>query len=273
MVFGPPGRREEGSMRLIILTQEENVYLPTSFATVCRALPGQVVCIVSLPAMSTHGGLRKGFLRHLRLFGLDATIIMGWRVIKAKILSRFVRPKPEGPFYSIRNVADAFGIPFQWVQRTKSLEMRAVIDKYKPDLLISISCPQIIGKELRERFPRGSINVHGAPLPRYRGLMPAFWVLRNGETMTATTVHDLGAKLDDGDILVQREVPITPDDTWDSLVRKTKAAGAEALVEAVRRIEDGTVRRRPNREEEATYFSFPTAADRKVFRAVRRRFF
>ena len=43
--------------------------------------------------------------------------------------------------------------------------------------------------------------------------MPAFWVLRNGETTTAVTVHELAAKLDDGDILAQREVPIGPDGT------------------------------------------------------------
>lgn len=103
--------------------------------------------------------------------------------------------------------------------------------------------------------------------------MPAFWVLRNGETKTAVTVHDLEAKLDDGDILVQREVEITPTETWYSLVQKTKTCGAQALVEAVRQIEAGTVVRKSNREEDATYYSFPTAADRRVFLAAGRRFF
>lgn len=103
--------------------------------------------------------------------------------------------------------------------------------------------------------------------------MPAFWVLRNGEAKTATTVHDLGAKLDDGDIILQRKVEITPEDTWDSLVRKTKAAGTQALIEAVEQIKDGSVKRKPNLEEEATYFSFPTAKDRKAFIQAGRRFF
>ena len=79
-------------------------------------------------------------------------------------------------------------------------------------------------------------------------------------------------KLDDGDILIQREVPITPNDTWDSLVRRTKAAGAEILIEAVEQVRNGTVQRRPNKDEDATYFSFPTAADRRAFRAAGRRF-
>ena len=56
------------------------------------------------------------------------------------------------------------------------------------------------------------------------------------------------------------------------LVQKTKAAGAEALVEAVFKIEAEDVDRRPNRAEDATYFSFPTDEDRKAFTAAGRRF-
>jgi len=260
-------------IKIIILTQDENLYLPKSFAEVCREFPDEVVCIVSSPAMSTHGGPIKGFFKHFSLFGVRGTWTIGWRVVFGKIKSRLVLPKASGPFHSIDNVARAFKIPHYYISRVKDQEFQEILDEYKPDLLVSISCPQIIGKKIRDRIPMGCINVHGAPLPKYRGLMPAFWVLRNGETKTATTVHDLQAKLDDGDILVQREIEITVSDTWDSLVTKTKAEGARALVEAIRQIKEDTVRRTPNREEDATYFSFPTAEDRKVFVDVGRRFF
>jgi methionyl-tRNA formyltransferase len=260
-------------MKIIILTQEENLYLPTSFATVCREYPGDVVCIVSSPAMSTHGGAIKGFMKHFRLFGIKGTWIMGWRVIAAKLWAMLCKPTEDGPFFSIRQVADAFDVPYHYVSSVGGEPFLGLLEEYKPELLISISCPQVIGKKVRERIPMGCINVHGAPLPKYRGLMPAFWVLRNGETKTATSVHDLMAKLDDGEILLQKEVAITPEDTWDSLVTKTKAEGARALVEAIRRIREGTVERKPNREEDATYYSFPSAEDRKAFVKAGRRFF
>ena len=102
--------------------------------------------------------------------------------------------------------------------------------------------------------------------------MPAFWALKNNETSTATTVHDLADKLDNGDILVQHSVDVDAQDTWDSLVRKTKAAGADALVEAINQIEAGTVERKPNLDKDATYFSFPTSQDRREFRQAGRRF-
>ncbi len=59
----------------------------------------------------------------------------------------------------------------------------------------------------------------------------------------------------------------------DSLVRRTKLAGAQALVEAIQQIKDGTVTRRPNPKEEATYYSFPTAEVRKAFIKIGKRFF
>lgn len=170
-------------------------------------------------------------------------------------------------------VSNAFTIPFRQIHKVRGSEFRKILDIYKPDLLVSISCPQIIEKEVRVRFSAGCINVHGAPLPRYRGLMPAFWALRNGETITAVTVHDLGDKLDNGDILVQRKVEISSEDTWDSLVRKTKAVGAEALIEAIDKIKAGTIERCPNPDSAATYFSFPAAEDRKAFLKLGRRFF
>jgi len=260
-------------LRVLILTQNDNLYLPTSMAHVCEHSPEPVVCIVSAPAMSTHGGPVRGFIRHLRLFGLWGTAVAAKRVLTAKVRGRLGWPGRDGPFHSLRAVARAFDIPYHEVDKVASDAFHAILDEYKPDLLVSMSCPQIIGKKVRDRLPKGCINVHGAPLPHYRGLMPAFWVLRNGETSTAATVHDLADRLDNGDILIQREVPVEPDDTWASLVGKTKSLGAEILVEAVSQIADGNVQRKPNLDEDATYFSFPTATDRKAFRASGRRFF
>jgi methionyl-tRNA formyltransferase len=259
-------------MRVLLITQDENVYLPAAIARVCRGIQDRIVCIVAAPAMSTHGGAFKGFRRHLGAFGFRATATLAWRTLYAKLRAK-VGGAPEGRFYSLAHVARYFALPYEYANKVNGPEFHSLVDRYKPDLLISMSCPQIIGQKVRQRFGLGCINVHGAPLPKYRGLMPTFWALRNQESRTASTVHDLADKLDNGAILLQREVQITPDDTWDSLVRKTKTAGADALIEVVGQIENQTVRRLPNRDEDATYFSFPTAADRKAFLKAGRKFF
>jgi methionyl-tRNA formyltransferase len=260
-------------MKLLILTQNENLYLPQAFAKVCEAFRSEVACIVIAPAMSTHGGPVKGLLKHWTLFGTYGTLVLTRRVLWNKCRSRFESPSSLGPQHSIENVARAFQVQCFHVKKVNHPDFYQLIDRFQPDLLISISCPQVIGRRARQRFSLGAINVHGAPLPKYRGLMPAFWALRNQEPQTAVTVHDLADKLDNGQILVQKPVEITSDETWDSLVKKTKLAGAEALIDAIEQIRAGTVQRRPNRDEDATYFSFPTKADRQAFRAAGRRFF
>lgn len=260
-------------MRILVLTQNENIYLPRSLDKICSALESELCAIVTAPAMSTHGGAFKGLIKHIQLFGLKGTGIMSGRVLLNKLLALWERGNRSKAFHSIQGIAKAHAVPYFHVQKINSQEFHNLLDQLRPDLLISLSCPQVIGKRLRGRFPYGAINVHGAPLPRYRGLMPAFWALLNNEQKTAVTVHDLDDQLDNGEILVQQEVPISVEDTWDSLVKKTKAAGAEALIRAVEHIKTGTVERRPNREEEATYFTFPTTKDRKAFLAAGRRFF
>jgi len=96
--------------------------------------------------------------------------------------------------------------------------------------------------------------------------MPGFWALYHGEQETAATVHVLAEKLDNGEILLQRHVRIDSGDTWDSLITKTKEAAGHALIETILQMEAGTINRRPNPDDEASYFSVPTWRDAREFR-------
>ncbi len=259
-------------MRIIIMTQQEHLFLPEALSRVCRAESDAICAIVTAPAMSTHRGPLRGFLRHLRLFGWRDTARLCARIATARLCARLGRSDRQGRPCSMQAVAEEFDIEYHHVPDVNGPEFGALCDRLQPDLLVSMSCPQIIRPATRQRFARGCINVHGSPLPKYRGLMPAFWVLRNGESETAATVHDLVDRLDDGEILQQRRVPIRPTDTWESLVRRTKAVGAAALIDVIGQIRTGSVQRRANPDSQASYYSFPTAADAQVFRSAGRRF-
>ena len=65
--------------------------------------------------------------------------------------------------------------------------------------------------------PLGNINLHASLLPKYRGAAPIQWAIANGETVTGVTTMRIDAGLDTGDILQQRELPIAPDDTAETL--------------------------------------------------------
>lgn len=254
-------------MKLIIFTQDDRAYLPVPIHTLVESMPESIAGIVLSPPMSTHGGKLAGLKRHLPVFGVKGTLIMGSRVIWSRIGPKLGFKPPGRDCWSIEDVGRKFGVPVHYVDDVNSAEMQAVLEQHPADLLVSVSCPQVLKPAVLKQFPQGGINVHSAPLPRYRGLMPAFWILYHQEKQTAVTVHDLAEKLDNGDILLQRPVEVAADETWDSLLQKTKSAAGYALVDAVKAIEAGTVERRPNIDEESTYFSFPTRQHAREFRA------
>jgi methionyl-tRNA formyltransferase len=133
-----------------------------------------------------------------------------------------------------------------------------------------VACPQIFRRELLELPRLGCINVHSALLPHYRGVLPTFWVLANNEPETGVTVHRMAADIDGGEILVQRRVPIEPEETLHSLMRRCKAVAADAVLEAVDRFRTDRVEALPNPADEGSYYSFPGRADVLRFRALGR---
>ena len=115
-------------MKIFILTQDENLYLPASFAKVCEKLDSKIVAIISSPAMSTHGGFIQGLIKHAKLFGLLNTIRIAFRVLMAKIKARVVSPSKDKAFYSIKAVADYYNIPFYYIKRINSDDFNLLLD-------------------------------------------------------------------------------------------------------------------------------------------------
>ena len=140
------------------------------------------------------------------------------------------------------------------------------------ELIISISGTQFYGKRLREQTSAGIVNCHGALLPRYRGLMPSFWTLANGEAEGGVSIHFVDAKLDNGPILVQETYRIHPHDSLEDIMARSKDLAAEAILKCVRLIEAGSPPLLPNDASQATHFSMPTREDVKRFKASGHRF-
>jgi methionyl-tRNA formyltransferase len=101
-------------------------------------------------------------------------------------------------------------------------------------------------------------------------MLPSFWTLLNGEREGGVTVHYMNPGIDDGPIIEQRRFAIHPDDTVDTLIRRSKAVGAELLADVLGKLRTGTITTRPNNPAEGTYYSFPTRKDVSRLRALGR---
>jgi methionyl-tRNA formyltransferase len=102
-------------------------------------------------------------------------------------------------------------------------------------------------------LPRlGNINLHASLLPKYRGAAPIQWAIANGETTTGVTTMRINEGLDTGDILLQKELAIAPQDTAATLAPRLAALGADLMVETLRGLEAGSITPRPQDHSRAT---------------------
>ena len=100
-----------------------------------------------------------------------------------------------------------------------------------------------------------SVNVHGSILPKYRGASPIQSALLSGETVTGVTVMAMSEKMDEGDVLAVKSIPIDRFDTADSLFRKVSEVSGKFLAETLFAYDAGKVRRVPQNHDGATYCS------------------
>lgn len=259
-------------LRAFIITQEDCLYLPQFLHRVLRHRRSNLVGMTILPALMPKQTWATTARDHLAVYGLTQFFRQGLRYATRRALGILQRYVPMPGYYSVEGVARDYDLPLHEAKSVNSKEYLDFLRSLNLDLIISINASQKFKGEILALPRLGCINVHGALLPRYRGRLPSFWVLANGEKETGATVHFMNEELDDGPILLQERVEICATDTQDTLIRKTKAAGARMIVEAIDLLERGSTATQPNDRSQATYFSFPTREDGLRLRQQGRRF-
>src|ERR1041385_2413693 len=113
----------------------------------------------------------------------------------------------------------------------KNEDFWAQLIALNPDAIIVVGYGRIIPPWMLQLPRYGNINVHASLLPKYRGAAPIQWAIARGETVTGVTTMHLDEGLDTGDILLQREMIIGPDETALTVGSKLAELGADLLIE------------------------------------------
>lgn len=132
-----------------------------------------------------------------------------------------------------------------WVNKIKALS---------PDIIFSFYYRNIIGQSIIDIPPAGCLNLHGSLLPKYRGRCPVNWAIIKGEKETGVTLHYMTPRPDDGDIVCQKKIDITTDDTAMSLHEKAVNAASVMLDKILPQIKAGDAPRVPQDSSRATYY-------------------
>ena len=113
--------------------------------------------------------------------------------------------------------------------------IKQMVASLSPDLIIIGEYHYLLKKDVINIPRYGTINMHGAPLPRYRGAHPINWMIINGEKEGAVTCHYISEELDGGDIIAQYPFPILDTETAYDVRPKIEAVGRRLLVEVLQR--------------------------------------
>lgn len=132
------------------------------------------------------------------------------------------------------------------------LDIQPILD-YKPDLIVTAAYGQILPKELLEAPEYGCVNVHASLLPKLRGGAPIHYAIMQGEKETGVTIMYMAEKLDAGDMLKQRSIPILATDHVQSMHDKLSALGAELLLETLPELFSHTANPVKQDESKATF--------------------
>ncbi|WP_163337116.1 methionyl-tRNA formyltransferase [Desulfopila sp. IMCC35008] len=162
--------------------------------------------------------------------------------------------------YTVRQLAASYGLNVLERSDLNNPKFHEIIKQYKPDIFISVASP-IIFKEQLINIPKlDTINIHNAPLPNYRGMLPNFWQLYHDEKQAGMTIHRINTGIDTGDMLLQHFTPIESIDSLHDLIVKTKKAGVSQMIKVIEDFRAGTTTY-TKIEGTGSYFTFPTRED------------
>ena len=132
--------------------------------------------------------------------------------------------------------ADKLVIPHTQISSKQEDTIIQIMQAWKVDLIVLAGWMRIVSPKLINAFPNRIINLHPSMLPKYKGLHAIERALESGDDTTGVTVHYVNEELDGGEIILQSEVPILPDDTLDTLTKAIQRREYYLLPEAIEHV-------------------------------------
>jgi len=153
----------------------------------------------------------------------------------------------------VKELAQAAGLPILQPESARSPELAEELERYEADLFVVVAYGKFLPKRLLALPRLAPLNLHFSLLSKYRGAAPVNHALINGETRSGVTVQRMVKRMDAGEIVVQHEVEVAPEETAPALFERLTALGCSALSEAIDLFSTGRAELRPQNEDEASF--------------------
>ncbi|MFK4567654.1 methionyl-tRNA formyltransferase [Enterococcus sp. UD-01] len=144
-----------------------------------------------------------------------------------------------------------------------SAEMEKIIE-LAPDVIVTAAFGQFLPEKILQVPTFGAINVHASLLPKYRGGAPVHYSIIEGEKETGVTIMEMVKKMDAGDILAQKAIPITKQDDVGTMFERLSIVGKELLLETLPKILAKEITPIPQDESQVTFSPNITREQEKI---------
>lgn len=257
-------------MKVLIVTQADPFYLPHFFKSFfdefSKKLSG--VDIIGVVLQRPLGKRSKKALLHsmIDFYGPVVFTVMSMKYILQRLENKLNKMGLIPAAHSIEYFCHKQGIrimPYRNVNHPGFIEF---VRNNRVDLIISVAASQIFRSEILNAPRLGCVNIHNAPLPEYRGMMPTFWQMFHGERQVIATIHEMNEEIDKGRIILKVRTEIDKGVTLDALIKKTRMTDAKALVKVLALFQENRVEYFRLPRKKGSYFSFPTRRDVVEFR-------
>jgi methionyl-tRNA formyltransferase len=248
-------------MNISFLTTDEPLFLPKFFERLLPALSlRHTLRVYSVPPLYKSQTSAQAARRYLASFGVSATIQLTTRLVRAKLAGK-----------SIESVCRRTGVAYELIADVNAPAFLDRLRRENAELLVSVSCPQIFRRALIDLPPEGILNIHGAILPQYRGVLPSFWMMANGEQEAGVSIYFVNEAIDAGELCGQEVFSIRADESLEEFILRSKLIAADLLSRTIKAMERGNIERRPMDLAQGSYYPWPDAQAIQRFRAAGRR--
>ncbi|MCQ1535088.1 hypothetical protein FTO70_05170 [Methanosarcina sp. KYL-1] len=259
-------------MRIYITITEEPLFINPFLKKVIQSIPSEIIGVGIVSGSLVSGKSLSDKIKYLLTIALISGLVELFRrfflLVSFNLFNKIGFLKSKNPL-SVSQVAKEYNIPVKYVADINSEEFLAYLKDLEPDLVIN-QAQAILKKDFLSIPSVGCLNRHAALLPKYRGRLAPFWAYLNMENETGVSIHFIDEKIDNGDIVVQKKIPIKRFDTFDSLLKKVFSVVPDAMLEAIEVIRSGNYESRliKNNPNLATYYPSPTLNDAIRYRKV-----
>lgn len=222
-------------LNVFIISQEEPFYIPKVIRYLVEHQNDnfKIVGATRLQPHRKNKTMKDWLLERTQIYTYWELFITTCFFVYCKVWYKLLSKVGVSNPFSVKEVYKENSINELTTEDINSAEYLEQLKKLEIDVILSISPPQLFGKELLNLPKKACLNAHGTLLPRHRGVFGSWWMLYDGDKEIGTTIHTMVDKLDAGEVIWQKEIPMPKNATQYAIAYHTKKIMAEGLVETL----------------------------------------